>query len=77
MKPAKIIATSNVRRQNCAILSPKMVVPVQAARVAFDHIKTHYYVSHPMINPTQIVPIGPDIDYQQPHNRPNVELPAK
>lgn len=26
----------------------------------FDHIKTHYYWSHPLINPTRIVPVGPD-----------------
>ncbi|KAJ8082938.1 S-glutathionyl-(chloro)hydroquinone reductase [Marasmius tenuissimus] len=25
----------------------------------FDHIKTHYYWSHPNINPTRIVPAGP------------------
>ncbi|KAJ8082940.1 S-glutathionyl-(chloro)hydroquinone reductase [Marasmius tenuissimus] len=25
----------------------------------FDHIKTHYYWSHPNINPTRIVPVGP------------------
>jgi len=25
----------------------------------FDHIKTHYYWSHPMINPHRIVPVGP------------------
>ncbi|KAF8888563.1 glutathione S-transferase [Infundibulicybe gibba] len=25
----------------------------------FDHIKTHYYWSHPSINPTRIVPAGP------------------
>lgn len=25
----------------------------------FDHIKTHYYWSHPSINPTRIVPVGP------------------
>ncbi|KAJ7229141.1 glutathione S-transferase [Mycena pura] len=25
----------------------------------FDHIKTHYYWSHPHINPTRIVPVGP------------------
>ncbi|KAK7685560.1 hypothetical protein QCA50_011427 [Cerrena zonata] len=25
----------------------------------FDHIKTHYYWSHPHINPTRIVPTGP------------------
>jgi putative glutathione S-transferase len=27
----------------------------------FDHIKRHYYYSHPDINPYQIIPIGPDI----------------
>ena len=26
-----------------------------------DHIKTHYYASHTMINPTGIVPKGPDL----------------
>jgi putative glutathione S-transferase len=25
----------------------------------FDHIKTHYYWSHPQVNPTRIVPLGP------------------
>lgn len=25
----------------------------------FQHIKTHYYWSHPSINPTRIVPVGP------------------
>ncbi|THH30905.1 hypothetical protein EUX98_g3292 [Antrodiella citrinella] len=25
----------------------------------FDHIKTHYYWSHPMLNPKRIVPVGP------------------
>ncbi|KAF9460029.1 glutathione S-transferase [Collybia nuda] len=25
----------------------------------FDHIKTHYYWSHPTINPTRVVPVGP------------------
>src|SRR3954466_9344013 len=27
----------------------------------FDQIKTHYYVVHKDINPTQIVPVGPDL----------------
>jgi len=26
----------------------------------FDHIKAHYYYSHTQLNPTQIVPTGPD-----------------
>jgi len=26
----------------------------------FEHIKTHYYWSHPHINPTRVVPVGPN-----------------
>lgn len=37
--------------------------------VDFYHIKRHYYFSHTMINPTQVVPKGPAIDYSRPHNR--------
>jgi putative glutathione S-transferase len=35
----------------------------------FDHIKRHYYFSHTMINPTQVVPKGPVMDLESPHNR--------
>ena len=35
----------------------------------FDHIKRHYYKSHPNVNPAGIVPIGPEIDLDSPHNR--------
>ncbi|RYG12489.1 MAG: glutathione S-transferase family protein [Burkholderiales bacterium] len=31
--------------------------------VRFDHIKTHYYWSHVRINPTRIVPAGPELDF--------------
>jgi len=31
--------------------------------VNFEHIKKHYYCSHPTINPFRIVPGGPDLDY--------------
>ncbi len=34
-----------------------------------DHIKRHYYKSHPKVNPTRIVPKGPLIDFEAPHNR--------
>ncbi|ESP92208.1 glutathione S-transferase family protein [Pseudoalteromonas luteoviolacea] len=40
-----------------------------AKTVDFYHIKRHYYFSHTMINPTQVVPQGPDIDYSTGHNR--------
>ncbi len=35
----------------------------------FDHIKRHYYQSHPNVNPAGIVPIGPELDLDSPHNR--------
>lgn len=35
----------------------------------FDHIKGHYYQSHLTINPTGIVPAGPDLDLLAPHGR--------
>lgn len=31
--------------------------------VDFDHIKEHYYGSHKTINPTGIVPVGPNLDW--------------
>ncbi len=37
--------------------------------VNFDHIKRHYYVTHTSINPTRIVPLGPDLDLGTPHER--------
>jgi len=37
--------------------------------VDFDHIKQHYYRSHPTINPTGIVPLGPVLDLERPHGR--------
>ncbi len=44
-------------------------VPGVAETVHMDHIKSHYYMSHETINPTRIVPVGPDIDYSEPHGR--------
>ncbi|MBP0494192.1 glutathione S-transferase family protein [Pararoseomonas indoligenes] len=35
----------------------------------FLHMKRHYYESHPTINPTGIVPIGPEQDLLAPHGR--------
>jgi len=44
-------------------------VPGVAATVNMTHIKRHYYGSHRTINPTGIVPAGPDLDYSRPHDR--------
>ena len=43
--------------------------PGIASTVNFDSIKQHYYGSHESINPTRIVPVGPMIDFTQPHTR--------
>jgi putative glutathione S-transferase len=47
-------------------------VPGVAETVRMDHIKTHYYASHPTINPTGIVPAGPEIDFSEPHGRESI-----
>jgi glutathionyl-hydroquinone reductase len=44
-------------------------VPGVAQTVNFDHIKTHYYASHRTINPTGVVPVGPEMDYTAAHDR--------
>lgn len=44
-------------------------VPGIAATVNIDHIKRHYYASHRQINPTGIVPRGPALDLDAPHDR--------
>ncbi|GAB2657761.1 glutathione S-transferase family protein [Vibrio panuliri] len=38
----------------------------------FYHIKRHYYFSHTGINPTQVVPKGPDLDLESPHQRAQI-----
>jgi putative glutathione S-transferase len=37
--------------------------------VNFEHIKQHYYYSHDRINPTRIVPLGPLLILDSPHDR--------
>ncbi|MEE8294898.1 MAG: glutathione S-transferase family protein [Sphingomonadales bacterium] len=44
-------------------------VPGVSETVNFDHIKRHYYVSQITINPNQVVPKGPNIDFARPHRR--------
>jgi len=40
-----------------------------------DHIKEHYYTTHPDVSPKRIVPTGPDPDFETPHDRD--ELPGR
>lgn len=44
-------------------------IPGIADTVDFQHIKAHYYGSHTTINPTHIIPAGPELDFNRPHNR--------
>nr|CAD1839188.1 unnamed protein product [Ananas comosus var. bracteatus] len=44
-------------------------IPGMSATVNMEHIKKHYYGSHPSINPYGIIPAGPNIDYSSPHDR--------
>ena len=43
--------------------------PGIAETVNMGHIKNHYYASHNMINPSRVVPAGPDLDFTKSHNR--------
>jgi glutathionyl-hydroquinone reductase len=43
--------------------------PGVSETVNFEHIKRHYYMSHPQINPTRIVPGGPEIKLDAKHDR--------
>jgi putative glutathione S-transferase len=43
--------------------------PGVAETVNMDHIKEHYYTTHPDVNPSQIVARGPDLDFKAPHDR--------
>jgi putative glutathione S-transferase len=43
--------------------------PGIAETVNMYHIKNHYYGSHTSVNPNGIVPLGPKIDFYEPHNR--------
>jgi len=44
-------------------------VPGIAETVSFEHIKTHYYASHLTINPTGVIPLGPEQDFNLAHGR--------
>jgi glutathionyl-hydroquinone reductase len=44
-------------------------VPGVRETVNLHHIKDHYYRSHKTINPTGVVPVGPELDFDRPHGR--------
>lgn len=49
-------------------------VPGIVETVNMEHIKAHYYTSHANINPTGIVPVGPVIDFNEPHDRARLKV---
>jgi Predicted glutathione S-transferase len=49
--------------------------PGVADTVNMDHIKEHYYTTHPDVTPTRIIATGPDLDFEAPHDRD--ELPGE
>lgn len=44
-------------------------LPGVAETTNMEHIRHHYFVSHLMINPTGIIPVGPEFDLLAPHGR--------
>ena len=55
----RIIDYPNLYRYMCELYQLDGI----SSTVNFDHIKRHYYMTHPEINPTRIVPIGPDLEF--------------
>nr|BAK00626.1 predicted protein [Hordeum vulgare subsp. vulgare] len=49
-------------------------IPGISSTVNMEHIRQHYYGSHPSINPYGIIPQGPNIDYNAPHDRERLFL---
>ena len=43
--------------------------PGVADAVSFDEIRRHYYLTHPMINPSGLVAVAPAADFNEPHGR--------
>jgi putative glutathione S-transferase len=50
--------------------------PGVAGTVNMHNIKAHYYGSHESVNPTRIVPVGPELDFDAPHDRDRLKAAA-
>lgn len=44
-------------------------VPGVRQTLDIEAVKRHYYTTHPQINPTRIIPVGPAIDWDAPQDR--------
>jgi glutathionyl-hydroquinone reductase len=49
-------------------------IPAIKETCHFDHIKEHYYCSHPWLNPNKIIPLGPLDNLDLPHRRGKAEF---
>jgi glutathionyl-hydroquinone reductase len=49
--------------------------PGIAETVSFDEIRNHYYGTHPMINPSGLVAVMPDLDFNEPAGREHLGQP--
>ena len=49
-------------------------LPGVAATVNMQHIRNHYYTSHPKLNAFSVVPVGPNAEagFKQPHDREKI-----
>ncbi len=47
-------------------------MPAFGETTRFDHIKRHYYMTHPQLNPSRIVPDGPLLDWMAPHHKQTI-----
>ena len=47
--------------------------PGIAATVAMDQIRRHYYTTHDSLEPSRIIPIGPELDFLAPHGRDGLQ----
>ena len=43
--------------------------PGVADTVRMDHIKEHYYTTHPDVTPSRIIAAGPELDFEADHDR--------
>jgi len=48
--------------------------PNVAATVNMQNIENHYYASHESINPSRVVPTGPEFDFTLPYSRTLITL---
>lgn len=61
----RIVDYPNLWRYTCELYQTAGI----SDTVVLDEIKRHYYMTHPSLNPSRIVPLGPQIDFERPPRR--------